>query len=343
MKNCNLVAIDIAKNVFQLHGIDKESRCCLTKRLSRDSFKTYLHQLPVCTIVMEACGSAHYWGRYLQKLGHEVKLISPQYVKPFVKGNKTDKNDSQAIAEAALRPSMRFVGIKNVEQQDIQCVHKIRERVIHQRTALSNQIRGLLLEYGIAIPQGIHVLMRYLPEILEDSCNELSDFMRGEMSSLYSELIAINQRIDSYDQKLQTMYKQSEVAQRMGKVEGVGRVIATALLGLGDVKHFKNGRHFSAFLGLVPKEHSSGNKQRQMGITKRGNCYIRQLLIHGARSVLIRVKNKQDKKSQWLQELIARRGMNRACCALANKMARVLWVIMAKGENYKVSVEAKVV
>jgi len=329
MENCNLLAIDIAKNVFQLHGVDKRSKCVMKKCLSRKQFMEMMIQFLTCQIVMEACGSVHYWGRYFQAQGHKVKLVSPQYVKPFVKGNKHDKNDTEVIAEAASRPTMRFVTMKTVKQQDVQSMHRIRERIIQQRTALCKQIRGLLSEYGIVIKQGVHSLTRLLPEVLEDARNEISDFMRAEIQLLNEELQSINKKVEFYNEKLQTLYGNSEVAQRLGKIEGVGCVIATAMLGLGDLRSFKNGRQFSAFLGLVPQECLSWHKQRRFGITKRGNNYLRQLLIHGARSVLLRVKNKQDKKSLWLKDLVARRGINRACCALANKIARVIWVLIS--------------
>jgi transposase len=334
MTDINLLAIDVAKNVFQLHGINKRGSCVLTKRLNRNKLMEFISNLHICTIVMEACGGSFYWTRQFQKMGHEVKLISPQYVKPYVKGNKTDRNDAEAIAEAASRPNMRFVSIKSIEQQDIQSIHRIRSRVIQQRTQLGNQIRGLLVEYGIIIKKGISALRRALPEIIENGENELSIVMRRHIQTLYEELCHIDTRVEGYDKELAHLFKQSDMAQKIGKIEGIGPINATAILALGDLKNFKNGRHFAAFLGLVPRESSSGNKQRLLGISKRGDSYLRTLLIHGARSVLRRVDKKQDAKSQWLKNLKARCGMNRAACALANKTARIIWAVMTSGENY---------
>lgn len=334
MKNINLLAIDVAKNIFQLHGVDKRGNCVLKKRLSRTKLIEFISNLPVCTIALEACGGSFYWTRQFQRMGHDVKLISPQYVKPYVKGNKTDRNDAEAIAEAASRPTMRFVSVKSIEQQDIQSIHRIRSRVVQQRTQLANQIRGLLAEYGIVITKGIAVLRRALPLIVEDAENELSFLIRKHIQKLYEELLQLDLNVQEYDQELANLYKKSEFAQKIGKIEGVGPIIATAILALGDLKNFKNGRHFAAFLGLVPRENSSGNKQRLLGISKKGNTYLRTLLIHGARTVLIRVDKKQDAKSQWLKNVKNRRGMNRAACALANKTARIIWAVMTSGDDY---------
>lgn len=334
MENINLLAIDVAKNIFQLHAIDKRGHCVLKKRLTRQKLIALISNLPLCTLVMEACGGSFYWARQFQRMGHDVKLISPQYVKPYVKGNKTDRNDAEAIAEAASRPTMRFVSLKSIEQQDIQGIHRIRSCAVQQRTQLSNQIRGLLAEYGLIIKKGIAVLRRSLPLILEDAQNELSLLMRRHFQQLYEELCHLDLRIKAYDQELVQIYKTSEFAQKIGKIEGVGPITATAILALGDLKNFRNGRHFAAFLGLVPRESSSGNKQRLLGISKRGNAYLRTLLIHGARTVFIQLAQKQDPKSQWLRKLKDRCGMNRATCALANKTARIIWAVMTGAEQY---------
>jgi transposase len=337
MNNITLVAIDVAKNVFQLHGTNSEGRCMLKKRVNRENLMNVIAHLPPCTIVMEACASTYHWARQFQRYAHSVKLISPQYVKPFVKGNKTDVNDAQAIAEAARRPDMRFVPLKSIEQQDIQLLHRIRERLMQQRTAVSNQLRGLLAEYGIVTRKGVSALHRLLPQVLEDATNALSPRMRGYIHRLANELRRLEEEIDFYNQDIETLYKTHPIAQRLSKIPGVGPLIATAILAVGDLSGFKNGRHFAAFLGLVPREHSSGNCQRLLGISKRGNTYLRTLLIHGARSTTLYSARKTDKKSQWLQALQQRRGYNRACCALANKNARLIWAMVTSGLEYQPS------
>lgn len=337
MKTITLLAIDVAKNVFQIHAADKLGKCLDRKKLKRDALVAYIANLPICTIVMEACSSTYYWSRKFKQFGHEVKLISPQYVKPFVKGNKTDRNDAEAICEAAQRPNMRFVPLKEIEHQDIQSILRIREQLVSQRTALSNQIRGLLAEYGVIIKKGLTALRAHLPSILEDGENELSIRMRAHIERMRTRLLEFDKEIKDYDKEVKLIYNQSEEARRIGKIEGVGPLIALSILALGNLNVFKNGRHFSAFLGLVPKESSSGNKQRLLGISKRGNVYLRSLLIHGARSVLYRIGKKEDEKSQWLISLKERRGSNRAACALANKTARIIWALATKKEDYEPS------
>jgi transposase len=336
MKKITLLGIDIAKEVFQLHGVNKLSNAILKKKIYRSDLLKFIANLSPCTIAMEACGGAHYWARQFMKFGHTVKLISPQFVKPFVKTNKNDAHDAQAITEAASRPDMRFVPIKGVEQQDIQCVHRIRERLVGQRTALVNQIRGLLAEYGIVIPVGVAQLKKRLFEILCDSKNELTPIMRELCNELYDELITLAKRIKEYDKRIENIYKSNPVCQKLAEVEGIGPLSATMLATvLSDPTVFENGRHFAAFLGLVPKQHSSGGKQLLLGISKRGDSYLRGLLIHGARAVLYRAKKKTDKRSSWLNQLNERRGHNRTCVALANKNARIVWALVAKNERYK--------
>jgi len=330
------VGVDLAKNVFQVHGMNKRGKMIVRKRLSRGKFLEFFANLPPCLVAMEACGSASCWGRRLQVLGHEVRLISPQFVKPYVKTNKNDFNDAEAICEAASRPRMRFVPVKTIEQQDIQCLHRVRQLLVQQRTALVNQARGLLREYGVFIPRGIGCFRRAMPEVLEDGDNELTDLTRPLMADLYTRVQELDQHIDGYKRHIEALSRARPVCQRMEKVEGVGALTATAVMAAaGDAKVFKNGRQMSAWLGLVPRQHSSGEHNRLFGISKRGDVYVRSLLIHGARSVVLRCKHKSDPKSRWLQGLIQRRGFNRACVALANKNARTLWALMAHGEEYR--------
>jgi transposase len=285
---------------------------------------------------MEACGSANYWARKFQNFGHEVKLMSPQFVKPYVKTNKNDSNDAEAICEAVTRPNMRFVPIKSIAQQDIQAVHRIRSQLIQARTAKCNQIRGLLAEYGIIIPQQIHNVRAKLPEILEDAENELSALMRRELNRIYHDLVELDKRIKEQDQSIQEIFDSNEDCQRIAEIEGIGLITATAIVSaIGNPESFKNGREFSAWLGLVPRQSSSGNKQQLLGISKRGDRYIRSLLVHGARSVVARADGKDDKRSTWISSIKHRRGSNKACVALANKNARIVWAVLRNCEAYK--------
>lgn len=330
MEKLTILGIDIAKNVFQLHGIDEKGNAVLKKRLTRVKLVEFVLKLQPCIIVMEACGGANYWCRKFKSMGHEVKLISPQFVKPFVKTNKNDHNDSEAICEAASRPSMRYVSPKSIEQEDIQAIHRIRSRLIAERTALTNQIRGLLAEYGIIVSKGMSKIKKALPEILEDAENELSHISRQLFSDLYEEIEEKNKKIKTYDIKIEEIFKSNKACQQISKIEGIGPVISTAIVAaIGDPKIFKNGRHFSAYLGLVPKQLSSGNKQKLLGISKRGDTYIRTLLIHGARSAIKSIASKEDPRSKWIKALKERRGVNIAAVAVANKNARIIWAVLA--------------
>jgi transposase len=299
----------------------------------------FIAQLAPCRIALEACAGAHHWARAFQKLGHEVKLIAPQYVKPYVKGNKNDYNDADAITEAVQRPTMRFVPIKTQEQQDIQALHRLRERTVKERTALANQIRGLLAEYGIVIRLGITAVRKALPEILEDGENGLTLRGRACFTQLRDELMQIDAQCQRYEQMIVQVNQEYEVCRRLDEVIGIGPITATATYAAaGSAQEFRNGRHFSAWLGLVPKQHSSGGKDTLLGISKRGNAYLRTLFIHGARAVLRYAATKTDRFSRWANAVHARRGHNRACVAVANKLARIAWVVMAKGESYRPAV-----
>lgn len=336
--NITTLGIDIAKTVFQLHGTDGRGKVTLRKRLRRSQLLAFMQQLPPCLVGMEACAGAHYWAKKFQACGHTVKLIAPQYVKPYVKTNKNDYNDAEAINEAVTRPNMRFVGIKADWQQDIQALHRVRSRLMQSRTTLVNQIRGLLQEYGVVFPRQIGQLRRGLPLILADTANELSDQARALFAALYEELQAVDRRIAEQDKQLLAIHKASELCQRLGEVEGIGPLTATAFVSaLGDAGMFRRGRECSAWLGLVPRQFSSGGKTVLGGISKRGDRYLRTNLIHGARSVIARAEGKTDARSLWLMQLKARVGMNKACVALANKNARILWALMASGERYRAS------
>ena len=332
------IGIDIAKSIFHLCGVNKMGRVLKKKQLKRKQMLPYLARLEPALVVMEACGGANYWAREIQALGHEVKLIAPQYVKPYVKGNKNDYNDAESIAEAAQRANMRFVPIKSVEQQDIQNLHRQRERIKKARTALVNQVRGLLAEYGIVINKGVAAVRKGLPDILEDAENGLTMRSRELFADLLEELRLLDERLKRSEEQIEACNRENEVCQRLDEILGVGPITASAAYAAaGDGKDFVNGRHFSAWIGLVPGQHSTGGKSTLLGISKRGNAYLRTLFIHGARAVLRHSANKTDRFSLWAQALVERRGYNKACVAVANKMARIAWVIMAKGETYRVA------
>jgi len=338
MENVTLLAIDLAKNVFQLHGVNKTGKTIHRKQLKRKDLLSTIANMPPCLIAMESCGGANHWGRQFEKLGHQVKLINPRYVKPFVKRNKNDANDAEAIAIAAQQTEMPSVSIKTLEQQDIQSLHRIRQRLVAQRTALSNQTRGLLGEYGVVMPLGISVLKKNIPLILEDGENELTMMTRELLQELYEELTALEARISKFTKRIELLHATNESCQAISKIPGIGPMTSTIILTtLGDPKHFKNGRHFAAFLGLVPRQYSSGGRTRLLGISKEGNRYVRALLIHGARSVVRCIDKKSDPQSQWLKILVERRGKNKAAVALANKNARVIWSMLAKNEAYRLN------
>ncbi|ARD43289.1 IS110 family transposase [Colwellia sp. PAMC 21821] len=330
------IGLDIAKSIFHMFAVNKNGRFVKKKQLRRKQVLSFMATLEPCLIVMEACGSANYWARKFIELGHQVKLIAPQYVKPFVKGNKNDYNDAEGIAEAAQRPTMRFVPIKSIEQQDIQNFHRQRERIKKERKALASQIRGLLGEYGIVINKGISAIHNELPDILEDATNELTYLSREIFNELWLEFQVTEVKFKACEVRLNTMNKENEICVRLDEILGIGAITASATYAAaGDGKDFVNGRHFSAWLGLVPGQHSTGGKATLLGISKRGNSYLRTLYIHGARAVLRHSENKTDRFSLWAQALKSRRGHNKACVAVANKIARMAWVIMAKGESYR--------
>lgn len=335
MKNIKVLGIDLAKNVFQLHGADSKGKCVLRKRLGREKLIEFVTNLLPCVIGIEACTGAHHWARLFEKMGHTVKMMAPQFVKPYVRSNKNDRNDARAIAEAVGRPDMKFVPIKKIEQQDILLLHRARALVIKQRTAQANQIRGLLAEYGVIIPKGITHLMK-LKEILDDNKEKLTEKSQTIFIKLNEQLKIYNIEISAYDKQIEIMANQDVMCKEIMKINGIGPLTASAAVAtIGDAKVFKNGREVSAWLGLVPKQHSSGNTIRLSGISKRGDRYVRTLLIHGARTVVKNCENKTDGKSLWIANKKQRCGYNKAAVALANKNARIIWAILARGECYR--------
>jgi transposase len=329
------VGLDLAKYVFEVHGVDTRGKVVLRKTLRRDGVSSFFANLPRCLIGVEASNGAHYWARVLSGLGHEVRLISPQFVTPYVKSNKSDRNDAEAICEAVGRPTMRFVPTKSVDQLAVQAVHRIRSRLVSSRTRLVNQIRGVLAEHGIVIARNIAKLRRSLADIAGSNELNLSDLVRALIGELHLELNELDRRITTYDRRIREIYRRSGLCQRLGKIEGVGPLSATALMAaVGDRRCFKNGRHFAAWLGLVPKQRSSGGRERLFGISKRGDRYLRTLLIHGARAALSRARGKQDPRSRWLSKLRERRHPNIVAVALANKNARIAWALLSGNEAY---------
>ena len=304
--DCAIVAIDLAKSSFQVHGADIEGRQVFSKKLSRESLKELMVNMPLCLVAMESCATAHYWGRLFESYGHEVRLIAPQFVKPFVKSNKNDAADAAAICTAVRQPDMRFVKIKTQEQEDSQTLHRLRSQVVKHRTALINQIRGLLLERGMVIGRGRAQLNKHLPRLLDTDDMALTQRFRGLLTDLRDDLQALDQRIDGYDRLIATEAQQDERAQRLQQIPGIGPQSATAMLAsFGDLGDFRSGREVAACMGLVPRQHSTGGKDRLGGISKRGDRYVRSLMIHGARAVLRHVAKKKDRTSRWAYELIS--------------------------------------
>ena len=323
------IGLDLAKYVFEVHGVDGDGNVVIRKTLRRGSVSTFFANLPRCLVGMEASNGAHYWARVLTDLGHTVRLMSPQFVAPYVKSNKNDRNDAEAICEAVGRPTMRFVPPKSPEQLAIQALHRIRQRLVRSRTRLVNQIRGILSEHGIVIPRDIWRLRRALAEITGDAPADLNALVGMLIMDTQAELIELDRRIASCDRRIRELYRASELCQRLGEIEGVGPVTATALVAaVGDRSCFKNGRQFAAWLGLVPKQRSSGGRHQMFGISKRGDRYLRTLMIHGARAALGKAGGKQDPRSRWLASLRQRRHPNVAAVALANKNARVAWAVL---------------
>jgi transposase len=335
MSNIKVLGIDLAKDVFQIHGSDDKGKGVLRKRLSRVKLIEYMANIPPCLVGIEACGGAHYWARTFAAFGHTVKMMAPQFVKPYVKSNKNDARDAEAIAEAVTRPTMRFVPIKGIEQQDILLLHRVRELAMKQRTAHGNQIRGLLAEFGIVVAKGLSHLDK-LPEILEQHQNKLSLVSTETFLQLHEQLKIYSEQVEHYDKKIKRHAATDPRCMAVQEIEGVGPITASAIVAtISDPNVFKNGREVSAWLGLVPKQHSSGNKIVLGGITKRGDRYVRKLLVHGARAVVKTCENKVDKRNVWIADKKQRCGYNKASVAVANKNARIIWAVLATGECYR--------
>lgn len=332
-----LIGIDLAKNVFQICGVNHAGKVVFNRQRTREKFLAELRKYPEVPVVMEACYSAHYWGRTLQAMGHDVQLIPPQHVKPFLRVNKTDACDARAICEASQRPDIHFVPVKSVEQQDLQLLQRLRSRHIRNRTALANQIRSIAAEYGLVFSPTLHQLRIQLPRTLEDADNQLSHVAREMIAAMADDLRVLDRKIEYLTQRLTQQAGHSPEWKRLQSVPGIGPIVAAALLAaVGSGKQFRCGRDLSAWLGLVPRQHSSGTSKRLLGISKNGDRELRALLIHGARAVMSRAKHRDDPLARWLLALRERRGHNKAIVALANKSARIAWRVIRYDETYEV-------
>ena len=316
-----VVGVDLGKTWIQVCGQTATGTVRLTGKYRPEKFKEVMANLPPCLVGLEACGRAHHWARVLQGYGHEVKLMAPQFVKPYVKSNKSDRADAEAVCEAVQRRTMRFVGVKTVAQQDQQGLHRVRSLAVAQRTAQVNQVRGLLAERGIEIGQGRAKVRARLPGILEDGENGLSGEFRELVMDAYETLVRMDERIAGLEAKIDTWARSAAQAQRLMSIPGIGPITATALLAaVGDVRTFRHGRELAAWLGVVPRQHSTGGREQLLGISKRGDSYVRSLLIHGARAALRVAGRKTERRSRWVQDLLRRRHQNVAVVALANRM-----------------------
>ena len=334
--NVKTIGIDLAKAIFQIHGVNEHGKCLFNKQLKRAQMISFFANLPPCLVGMEACSSAHYWARKLQGLGHTVKLMAPQFVKPYVKTNKNDAADAEAVCEAVSRPNMRFVPMKSSEQLAVLALHRARQGFVKARTAQANQLRGLLAEHGIIIPKGIAHIGKHLPEILEEYENGLPGTFRQLLERLGEHLKALDRQVQELEVQLQSWHREHVASKKLAQIPGIGPITASALIAsVGDAKNFKNGRQLAAWLGLVPRQHSSGGKQTLLGISKRGDSYLRTLLIHGARAVLRVAEREAQHANSWLAGVMGRRNHNVAAVALANKNARIVWALLAQEREYE--------
>lgn len=333
------VGFDIAKNIFQVHGADARGKVVSRKKLKRSQVLEYFAALPPCLVGMEACGGAHHWARKLQQLGHTVKLIPPQYVKAYVKTNKNDAIDAEAIWEALTRPNMRFAAIKSVEQQTVLSLHRARSGLMKSRVAQANQIRGLLAEFGIVVPQGVSNVFKEVPRLVDEAAEaDLPQPMRQLIQRLMDHLRELERQVGELEVQIQHWHRLSAASKRIEAVPGIGVLSASAFIAtVGDPKNFQDGRQVSAWMGLVPRQRSSGGKQQLLGISKHGEVYLRTLFIHGARSVVKAAMKKAnpDERWRWLLELVKRRGINIAAVALANKNARIAWALLAHDREFR--------
>lgn len=333
--NVHTIGLDISKNVMQVHGANLAGATMRCRRLKRKQVIEFFFRLPPCLVAIEACAGSHYWARELLKLGHQVKLIPAQYVKPFVRRSKTDAHDAAAICEAARQAEMPTVAVNSEQQQAVQMLHRIRQRLMEERTALINQTRGLLGEYGIIFPIHVTAFKEGTRLLLADEDHKLPLLAHELLQDPCTELIALEERIAVIDARVKHLAQEDERCKRLVDIPGIGPVTATALIAtVGDARRYRSARHMAASFGLTPHEHSSGAKQRLLGISKRGDRYLRWLLVQGARSIMRFASRRNDALSRWASLLAIRRGVNIAAVALANKLARIAWALLAKNERF---------
>jgi transposase len=326
------ISLDLAKTLFQVHGVDERERPVLCRQLKRSQVLEFFARLDPCLVGMEACASAHYWGRKLAALGHTVRLIAPKYVKAYLKTNKNDARDAEAICEALLRPSMRFVALKSPEQQALLALHRLRQGMIDARTALVNQLRGLLGEFGVVVAVGRRRFEQALPRLIAQDSAEVPALLRETLEPMRLQMLGLNEQIARLDARIGAWHRQNEASARAAEVPGVGVLTASAAVAtIGDPHVFDSGRGFAAWLGITPGQHGTGGKQRLLGITKRGDSYLRKLFIHGARAI---VAAHRPGTNAWLDGLLARRPKNVAVVAVAHRNARVVWALLASGAHY---------
>ncbi len=337
MNKFNTIAIDLAKNVFQVCILSPDRTVIQNKQVSRAKLSNLLANQKASVVAMEACYSSYYWARVFSDMGHNVHLIPTQHVKPFVRGNKNDRNDALAIAEASWRPNLKYVPLKTVEQQDIQALHRIRDKLIARRTSVVNQIRGLLSEYGVIIPMGLAGFKQHASQLLDPSEPRLTSRMKLQLAEAKEEFDSLSRRSLSIEKELKNYAQDHPLCQRLMTLPGIGVLNATALFAaIGNACQFSTPRELSVWLGITPKQYASGEKSKTGGITKRGNRYLRKQLIHGARTLLHRTKGKTDKLSVWIQQIVERRGKNKAVVAIANRLARLAWILLQRNEDYRV-------
>jgi len=330
------VGIDLAKNVFQVHGVDERGKVVLRRQLRREQMVEFFARLSPCLVGMEACGSAHHWARMLQAQGHSVRVIASQFVKPYVKSNKNDAADAEAICEAVARPSMRFVPVKSVEQQSVLAVHRARQGFVKARTAQANQIRGLLAEFGLVVPRGLWNVHQRVPALLERAADALPLAWRHLIERLLVHLRELDRQVAELESQIQAWHRSSEMSRRLEKIAGIGPLTASALVAsIADARSFDSGRQLAAWLGLVPRQSSSGGKPLLLGMSKRGDVYLRTLLIHGARCAILAAQRKVGAADTWLGHLLRRRHLNVAAVALANKNARTVWALLAHEREFR--------
>lgn len=341
MKNCkeiSVIGIDLAKNIFAIHATDKAGNMVCKTKMNRTKLLNWLTNLPSCLVGMEACGGANYYARVIQEMGHTVKLMAPNHVTPYIRGNKDDDRDAEGINEAVTRPRMQFVAPKTPRQQQVQAWHRIRSTMVGERTRVTNEIRALAYEFGFVIPKGFSSFRKKMEEILMGQHDDKVGWIREDLLLMWNHLAKIQENIETYEEKIHQMFVNDETCQRLAGIPGVGEMTATAIASVGDLKRFASSRDFAAWLGLVPRHVGSGGNIQMLGISKRGDRYLRCLLVHGGRAVVSNAHKKKDSRSLWISRLKEKAGTNKASVAVAHKNARIIWSMITRGSEYRAAV-----